>query len=415
MVGDTIHKNKRETGEICMRDKEALLTKDELNTLRRTSDRVGLQWFRRPQRHLFHFTATSTFIRLWRWSPDGVTFTAPIYYREDPRPILEFFGSWGSADRHIRGEDVENMNSEQFDWNSYTFGRPPLSHRNYDRLMGVLRNFNELYGSQSPLSKAEPTVCEFRHGPIASSKPIVDVELATNDEEELDFEALMPHTDGDFNFSASNVPLRRNGASYSEGKLGGHSSDSSLPERPSSSPDAGAESLLVFDTPFAGHAEVSLKGTRCYIAVRKSDIECDKPTDDIPVHLLKLSWHESGRKREYEWYRRVQGGSFETSVPFVVRAMGGGDIPTSRDSRSKRLVWVVLEQVGVPLSEFRSTRELTAVIRDGIRGKQLPSTLCERTYQLDRAQELSQAWRSTSRYLAFKYDDRREDALGIHH
>lgn len=284
---------------------------------------------------------------------------------------------------------MKNMDGEQFDWNSYTFGRPPLSHRNHDRLVEVLRNFNELHGSQSPLSKARPTVYEFRHGSIAPSTPIVDVELATNDEELLNFEAMMPHTDADFNFSASNIHLRRNGASYSEGKRGRQSNASPVPEQPSSVPDAGTESLLVFDTPIAGHAEVSLKSTRCYIAVRKSDIECDKPIDEIPVHLLKLSWSESGRKREYEWYRRVQGGSFEMSVPFVVRAMGGGDIPTNRDSRSKRLVWVILEQVGVPLSEFRSTRELTAVIRDGIRGKQSPSTLCKCTDQLDRAQELS--------------------------
>ena len=48
--------------------------------------------------------------------------------------------------------------------------------------------------------------------------------------------------------------------------------------------------------------------------------------------------------------------------------MGGGKIDTRKNSNSKSLVWVVLEQVGVPLEEFRSTRELTAAIRDAIRG-----------------------------------------------
>jgi len=102
--------------------------------------------------------------------------------------------------------------------------------------------------------------------------------------------------------------------------------------------------------------------------MRKSDVESDCPVEDIPFHLLKLSWQEKDRNREYEWYRSIQKGSFETKVPFVVRAMGGGDIKTRKNSTSKVLVWIILEQVGVPLEEFRSTRELTAAIRDGIRG-----------------------------------------------
>jgi hypothetical protein len=254
MVGDAVRRNKRDAGEICMRIKEDTFTQDDLNTLERTSDRVGAQWFRRPQRHLFHFTATSTFIRFWHWRPGSITFTSPIYYREDPRPVVEFFRLWGSAERDVRGEDVANMDGEEFDWGSYTFGRPPLSRRRTDRLIAALRNFNELYGSQSPLSNAKPTVYEFNRGPIAFGTPTVDAELATNDGEEIDFEAMMPHTDADFNFCASNVHLQRNGSSYSEAKLGGHSKDSSPAKEPPSAPGVGAESLLVFDTPFYGHA-----------------------------------------------------------------------------------------------------------------------------------------------------------------
>jgi hypothetical protein len=369
MVGDTIRSNKRETGEICMRDEKESLTESDLNVLRRTSDRVGAQWFRRPQRHLFHFTATSTFIRFWHWSPGRITFTPPIDYRQDPRPVLEFFRLWGSAERDVRGEDVATMDGGEFDWDAYTFGRPVLSPRHTDRLTAVLRNFVELYGPQSPLSKARPTVYEFSHGPIAFGTPTIDAELATNDEEELDFEAMMPHTNADFNFSANTLPLRRNGALYSEEKHGEHSSNTSITDGPLSTPDVGAESLLVFDTPFSGHTDISFKSTRCYIAVRKFNIDGDHPVSEIRTHLLKLSCQESGRKREYEWYRRVQNGSFETKVPFVVRAMGGGGIPSRRDPKSRQLVWVILEQVGVPLSEFRSTHELTAVIRDGIRGR----------------------------------------------
>ena len=376
MVGDTIRKNRRETGEICMRDKEGPFTMDELNTLRRTSDRVGAQWFRRPQRHLFHFTATSNFIRFWHWSPGSVTFTAPIYYRDDPRPVLEFFSLWGSAERDVRGEDVANMNGKDFDWDLYTFGRPSLSQCHTNRLTAVLRRFNELHGPHSSLSDANPNVYEFRHGHIASSTPTVDTELVTHDEEEIDFEAMMPHTDADFSFFAGNIHPRKDDVLCSEGKPGGHSSTNSPSdsEEPSITSGADAESLLVFDSPIAGHCDVSFKSTRCYVVVRKSEIEGNQPVDEIPVHLLKLSWQENGRKREYEWYRDVQNGSFETKVPFVVRAMGGGEIPTKRRPKGKQLVWVVLEQVGVPLSEFRSTRELTAAIRDGIRGKLRPCT-----------------------------------------
>jgi hypothetical protein len=203
-----------------------------LNTLRRTSDRVGAQWFRRPQRHLFHFTATNNFIRFWHWSPGSVTFTAPIYYRDDPRPVLEFFSLWASAERDVRGEDVASMDGEDFDWNSYTFGRPPLSQRHTDRLTAVLRGFKELHGPHPPLSDAKSTVYEFRHGHIASSTPTVDTELVTHDEEEIDFETMMPHTDADFTFFASSIHPRKNGVSCSEGKLSGHSSTNSPSEEP---------------------------------------------------------------------------------------------------------------------------------------------------------------------------------------
>lgn len=363
MIGDTIRKNRRETGEICMRDKEGPFTEHELNILRRTSDRVGAQWFRRPQRHLFHFTVTNGFIRFWHWSPGNITFTAPIYYREDPRPVLEFFSLWASAERDIRGEDVANMDGDGFDWNLFTFGRPLLSQHHTDRLAAVLRSFNELHGPHSSLSDAKATVYEFIHGHIASSTPIVDTELIAQDDEEIDFDAMMPHTDADFDFLANSTHPLKNGVSCSEGKPGRHLSIAS---------DTEAESLLVFDSPIAGHGDVTFKSTRCYVAVRKSDIEGDQQVDGIPVHLLKLSWQDSSRKRESEWYRHVQNGSFETKVPFVVRAMGGGEIPTKRSTKGKQLVWVVLEQVGVPLREFRSTRELTAAIRDGIRGERQP-------------------------------------------
>lgn len=372
MIGDTIRKNRRETGEICMRDKEGPFTKHESNILRRTSDRVGAQWFRRPQRHLFHFTVTSAFVRFWHWSPGHITFTAPIYYREDPRPVLEFFSLWASAERDIRGEDVANMDGEDFDWNLYTFGRPLLSQRHTDRLTAILRSFNELHGPHSPLSDAKSTVYEFRHGHIASSTPIVDTELITQDDEEIDFDTMMPHRDADFDFFANNTHPRKYGLYCSEEKPGGYCGANSPLVGPSIASDTESESLLVIDSPIAGHDDVSFKSTRCYVVVRKSDIDGDQQVDGIPVHLLKLSWQESSRKCEYEWYWRVQNGTFETKVPFVVRAMGGGEIPTKRSTKGNQLVWVVLDQVGVPLSEFRSTRELTAAIRDGIRGERQP-------------------------------------------
>ena len=359
MVGETIPNRKPEVGQICMRKKKGPFMKEHLNMLKRTSSRVGSQWQARPQRHLFHFTTTSEFIRFWHWSPGCIRFTPAIYYREDPRQVIEFFDCWGSAKAWIRGEDVNPLNGNDFDQKMYTFGRPKLSSTSTHRLEALLHHFKELYGSRSPLANASSATFEFIHGPIASTTPIIDPELSTDDEEEIDFETMMPYTDADFRFSL-----------HGDRELGGHppvgQHNDISPAADGSPSNAAAEPLLVLSTQFCGRPDISTRSTRCYVAMRKSDVESGCPVEDVPFHLLKLTWQEKGRKHEYEWYRSIQKGSFETKVPFVVRAMGGGEIDTRKTS--KLLVWTVLEQVGVPLEEFRSTRELTAAIRDAIRG-----------------------------------------------
>jgi hypothetical protein len=361
MVGETVPNRRREVGQICMRGKKDSFTEEHLDTLKWTSSRVGSQWQARPQRHLFHFTATNDFIRFWHWAPGCVRFTPAIHYREDPRQIIEFFVCWGSAGAWVRGEDVSPLDGDDFDRTMYTFERSMLSSTTTDRLEALLHHFNELYGSRSPLATASSAAFEFLHGPIASSTPVVDPELTTNDKEEIDFEAMMPYRDPDFRFYLGGYrkPNRH--------PTGGRRSDVS-PATDSPPSDARPEPLLVFSAQFCGRADISIRSTRCYVVMRKSDVESGRPVEDIPFHLLKLSWQEKGHKREYEWYRSIQKGCFETKVPFVVRAMGGGEIYTRKNINSEQLVWVVLEQVGVPLEEFRSTRELTAVVRDAIRG-----------------------------------------------
>jgi hypothetical protein len=362
MVGETVSNHRSEAGQVCMREKKGPFTKEHLNTLKRTSSRVGSQWQARPQRHLFHFTATSEFVRFWYWAPGCIRFTPAIHYREDPRQIVEFFTCWGSADAWVRGEDVNPLDGGECDQDMYSFVRPKLSSASTDRLEALLHHFNELYGSRSPLIGTSPTTFEFLHGPIATSTPVIDPELSTNDEEEIDFENMMPYTDADFCFHLGDdrKPERPLVDSQQRGDVSPATDD-----RP---PDAAPEPLLVFCTQFRGRPDITTRSTRCYVAMRKSNVESDCPVEDIPFHLLKLSWQEKGRKREYEWYLRVQNGSFENKVPFVVRAMGGGEIGTRKNSNGKHLVWVMLEQVGVPLEEFRSTCELTAAVRDGIRG-----------------------------------------------
>ena len=101
------------------------------------------------------------------------------------------------------------MDGEDFDWNSYTIGRPPLSQHHIDWLTAVLRGFKELHGSHPPLSDFKSTVYDFRHGHIASSTPTVDTVLVTRDEDEIDFETMMPHTDADFDSFASSIRLGR--------------------------------------------------------------------------------------------------------------------------------------------------------------------------------------------------------------
>ena len=109
------------------------------------------------------------------------------------------------------------MDGEGFDWNLYTFGRPPLSQRRIDRLTAVLRSFKGLYGPHPRISDFKSTVYEFRHGRIASSRPTVDPELVRRDEEEIDFETMMPHTDADFDSFASTIRPRKNSVSCCEG------------------------------------------------------------------------------------------------------------------------------------------------------------------------------------------------------
>jgi len=361
MVGESMLNRRPETGQICMRKKKGPFTQEHLNMLKRTCSRVGSQWQARPQRHLFHFTATSEFIRFWHWEPGCIRFTPAIHYREDPRQIIEFFGCWGSAEAWVRGEDMNPCDEDDFERNMYTFRRPKLSRTSTDRLEALLHHVNELYGSRSPLANASPATLEFVHGPMAATTPIIDPELSTNDEEEVDFDTMMPYTHADF---PPNLGDDRKPSGYPAGT---QCSDV-CPASSGSPSGAAAEPLLVFSTEFCGCTDISTRSTRCYVAMRKSDVESDYLVEGIPFHLLKLSWQEKDRSREYDWYRSIQNGSFESKVPFVVRAMGGGDINTRKNSASKVLVWIILGQVGMPLEEFRSTRKLTAAIRDGIRG-----------------------------------------------
>jgi hypothetical protein len=255
---------------------------------------------------------------------------------------------------------VNPLDGGECDQDMYSFVRPKLSSASTDRLEALLHHFNELYGSRPPLIGASPTTFEFLLGPIATSTPVIDPGVSTNDEEEIDFENMMPYTDADFSFHLSDDHRPEGPLTDSQQR-----SDVS-PATDDRPPDAAPEPLLVFCTQFRGRPDITTRSTRCYVAMRKSNVESDCPVEDIPFHLLKLSWQEKGRKREYEWYLRVQNGSFENKVPFVVLAMGGGEIGTRKNSNGKHLVWVMLEQVGVPLEEFRSTRELTAAVRDGV-------------------------------------------------
>lgn len=84
-----------------------------------------------------------------------------------------------------------------------------------------------------------------------------------------------------------------------------------------------------------------------------------------------------------EWYCTVQGGDFGTKVKGVARAVGGGELDIAffpnhsflqgqariiTDQRERRLDWLVLNEVGLPLKTFRSTKELVQVFADVING-----------------------------------------------
>ncbi|EJF59133.1 hypothetical protein DICSQDRAFT_128435 [Dichomitus squalens LYAD-421 SS1] len=127
--------------------------------------------------------------------------------------------------------------------------------------------------------------------------------------------------------------------------------------------------------------------TRSLVNGRLVDLSVDSiPAEDLKVRIVKDAWRPVVRRSEKDFYARLSRvpPAERVGVPSLVC---GGDLGereqtfTWRQSRGSEY-WhrershmrFVVDKVGRPLIKFRNTREMTAAIRDAIRGHRVAMT-----------------------------------------
>ena len=369
----------------CRADGGTLWTNEEYEDMAQMYHYASAQFQSRPQRGLFSFSVTGHFIRFWYWTPSGVAYTEGIDYldQEDVKTIIAFFHAWAAAAPYQRGEDIAPAGVE--DWaDSYTFQEAKVEKKYHARWKEILEYLSFSLGSRFLNIPEEHQMIywRFKHGPVA--EPVEDLRPSVEHSEGAeDFDAKLPMLSQDYYFhvptpnAVDEDPMKSR-----TGVLDPNQRCPCLP--------GGAVELVVI--PYAIHKSPGLcsRATSCYAVLRSPTAFPDDPDEDIDwntfwLHTLKLSWQYFNRVHELTWYIRLQGEDLAGWIRYVARALGGGTLTpivavtaprgvnvevgqqvTDIGHHRRVLDFVVLQEVGRPLQSYKSSRELTLVIFQGI-------------------------------------------------
>ncbi len=366
----------------------ALWTNEEYEDMAQMYHYASAQFQSRPQRSLFSFSVTGHLVQFWYWTPSGVTYTDGLDYfdREDIKTIMAFLQAWEAAEPYQRGEDVAPTSIT--DWvENYTFQEAKVNNKYHARWKEILEYLSFSFGGRFlKLPKPQMTYWRFKHGPVAEpvedSIPTVDYSQSTED-----FDAKLPMLPQDYYFHA---PASR---AVDEGLMTSRTGVVDPNQRCPHLPGDAVELIII---PYVIHKPPGLcsRATSCYAVVCPSaafpEDPYEDPYEDIDwntfwLHTLKLSWQYFNRLHELTWFVRLQGENLAGCIRHVARALGGGTLTATvgvqvpegaaaeveqrimdENNRRRVLDFVVLQEVGRPLQSYKSSRELTLVIFQGI-------------------------------------------------
>lgn len=144
----------------------------------------------------------------------------------------------------------------------------------------------------------------------------------------------------------------------------------------------------IFMVPIAASWSLFGRGSRCYLAIESAVLEEETfNMDTIPENLvaLKVSWPHDFCPLEGEFYKKVHGNPEEPDVKNVARMIDEGIVPGTRANESaatinvrpdiargeREMRYLLLKDVGVPLSRLENPDELLMAMKDMIEGRYL--------------------------------------------
>ena len=366
-------------------DGAAVWTKEEYGDMAQMYHYASAQFQSRPQRGLFSFSVTGHFMRFWYWTPSGVAYTEGLDYlnREDVKTIMSFFRTWEAAEPCQRGEDVAPAGLEIWA-DDYTFQEVKVDSKYHVRWEEILEYLSLSFGSRFLTTPKKPRMVywRFKHGPV--KEPVEDPRAAVDYSKDAeDFDAKLPMLPQDYFFHVP-APGTMNKDPL-EARTGILDPDQRCPHVPGD-----AVELVVIPFPVHKSPGLCSRATSCYAVLRPEVAFPEDPYEDIDphtfwLHTLKLSWQHLNRVHELTWFVRLQGDDLAGRLRYIARALGGGVLTVAveaiapqgatpevkkqvmdQNNRCRVLDFVILQEVGRPLQSYKSSRELTSVIFQGI-------------------------------------------------
>jgi hypothetical protein len=189
------------------------------------------QWPVLPYRFSWTISISDNVLRLWRWSTSGVIVTGPIYYQEDPTPIIQF---------------------------ARLIAAGPYSRLGLDVGVGMT------FASVLTLRKAE-----IMHRAKQNIDCTIDTYLGAGSRSvSLNRWVEKARKAQIFVFNRNEV-------------------DSSVP-----SPTK-ARSILVISHPISSTVGIFCRATRRYLAIHESNANSDEEIEAKDIHILKTSWQNT--------------------------------------------------------------------------------------------------------------------------
>ena len=337
------------------------LSKLQLGLLLQAFRYVTSQWPKRPYRWIWSITIAHSLLRIWRWSATGVLVTEAIHYLDDATPLYQFLQVIGRGPYSRLGLDIgHNMT---FNFVSAGGGdNPPTT--SMDDVAGAIQAESQT----SLISSADST------GSIVGA-----VEGQSQDFPAEDIRIRMKQV----------IECYQNSLHRKDEQWAARAKESeiwSFTHRPVASiqpqVEQGKTNLYVVAHPIWCGQGIYSRGTRCYLAVYRSDLLEIDNVSIVNLHMFKTSWRISTRTPEHIFFAHFQANRQETDTHMAYMVSGGtveGTLQikgrfsplddSTRVEEGRQLDWVVLKQIGEHISQSRSVHELLQIVQDAMKGE----------------------------------------------